>query len=79
MQQWKNIQASLNNLTLKCVMLNKTVADMIELKAEPSMLPFIDMALEATLIKKMTIQVAELVTELDHAGDLFEEAFTTDE
>lgn len=79
MQQLKKLQAALNALTVKCVAVNKTVSDIIEVKSAPSVIPSIDLLLEATLIKKMTLQLDSLADTLDDASALFEEAFCTNE
>lgn len=79
MQQLQDLQTHLNKMTVECVALNRTVADAIKLKSEPSILPAIDMMLETTLIKKMSIQLKAVIEELVQAGDIFEELYGTDE
>lgn len=79
MQQLQNLQEHLNKMTVECISLNKTVADVIKLKSEPSILPAIDMMLETTLIKKMSIQLRAVIEGLVQASDIFEELYVTDE
>lgn len=79
MQQLQNLQEHLNKMTVECIALNKTVADAIKLKSEPSILPAIDMMLETTLIKKMSMQLRAMIGELVQASGIFEELYGTDE
>ena len=79
MQPLQNLQEHLNKMTVECIALNKTVADVINLKSEPSILPAVDMMLETTLIKKMSIQLRAVIEGLVQASDIFEELYGTDE